>query len=270
MSNVPSVVPSATNVPFLPSAKRTRVDYSTEKYTGLIDPVTKKDINFDLRTKNNTKNQKLKQMCVGGSDSWMSVKINSKAASGKENEITGDFNMDTKSTINWVNKIGVGLTRMPVFNSRGSRLNGIKMGRMIDHICSVNLDFQFIGASVIKNVDISDHFPVNSVWINSEKTLDAEKTKKIDRELITLKSDKIINHNYYAVLSEHIESTSDTDIIEKKSLAVWVNHFSGLAQTTSIRNKNFELFSLSKINVFTLKPTPNNKAAGIDAIPSQL
>ncbi|PVU89261.1 hypothetical protein BB561_005460 [Smittium simulii] len=105
--------------------------------------------------------------------------------------LAGDFNMDTKSTINWVNKIGVRLTRMPVFNSRGSRLNGIKIGRMIDHICSVNLDFQFIGAS----------------------TLDAEKTKKIDRELITLKSDKIISHNYYAVLSEHIESTSDTNII---------------------------------------------------------
>ncbi|PVU97318.1 hypothetical protein BB561_000640 [Smittium simulii] len=186
--------------------------------------------------------------------SWMSVKINSKAASGKENEIivinihtphlatekkimkkqielylqkivsknenkkiilAGDFNMDTKSTINWVNKIGVGLTRMPVFNSRGSRLNGIKMGRMIDHICSVNLHFQFIGASVIKNVDISDHFPINSVWINSEITLDAEKAKKIDRKRITVEADKIISHNYYAVLSEYIESSSDTNTILK-------------------------------------------------------
>ncbi|PVU93645.1 hypothetical protein BB561_003145 [Smittium simulii] len=112
--------------------------------------------------------------------SWMAAKINSKTASGKENEIivinihtphlatekkimkkqielylqniisknenkkiilAGDFNMDTKSTINWVNKIGVGLTRMPVFNSRVSRLKKIKMGRIIDHICSVNLNF---------------------------------------------------------------------------------------------------------------------------------
>ncbi|PVU89005.1 hypothetical protein BB561_005612 [Smittium simulii] len=71
------------------------------------------------------------------------------------------------------------------------------------------LEYSTVAKTVIKNVDISDHFPVNSVWSNSKKTLDAEKTKKIDRELITLKSDKIINHNYYAVLSEHIESPSD-------------------------------------------------------------
>ncbi|PVU91216.1 hypothetical protein BB561_004501, partial [Smittium simulii] len=102
---------------------------------------------------------------------------------------------------------------MPVFNLRGSKLNGIKMGTVIDHICSVNLDFQFIGASVIKNVDISDHFSVNSVWINSKKTLDAEKTKKIDRKLITVEAEKIVNHNYYAVLSEYIESSSDTNTI---------------------------------------------------------
>ncbi|PVU87406.1 hypothetical protein BB561_006351 [Smittium simulii] len=55
--------------------------------------------------------------------------------------LTGDFNMDTKKTINWINKMGVGLTIMSVFNSKGSRLNGIKMSRMIDHIYSVNLEF---------------------------------------------------------------------------------------------------------------------------------
>ncbi|PVU94708.1 hypothetical protein BB561_002341, partial [Smittium simulii] len=162
--------------------------------------------------------------------SWMTVKITSKLASGAKEKIivvnihtphlsshknrmkkeiqeylqnlikkksdkkiilAGDFNMDPKKTINWINKMGIGLTRTSVNNALGSRMKGTAIGRMIDHICSVNLHFQFIGASVIKNVDISDHFPVNSVWINSEITSYAEKTKKIDRKLITVEADKI-------------------------------------------------------------------------------
>ncbi|PVU95043.1 hypothetical protein BB561_002095 [Smittium simulii] len=243
--------------------------------------------------------------------SWMSVKINSKAASGKKNEIivinihtphlatekkitkkqiemylqniisknenkkiilAGDFDMDTKSTINWVNKIGVGLTKMPEFNSRGSRLNGIKMGRMIDHICLVYLNFHFVGAS-----------------INSENSSESENQRKIDRELITLKSDKIINHNYYAVLSEHIESTSDTNTIVSDTILKSNNILNELKINKPIKNisrpellkkiiKAIKKRRLAECNITptwndittALKSTPNNKAAGIDTIPSEL
>ncbi|PVU97166.1 hypothetical protein BB561_000728 [Smittium simulii] len=60
------------------------------------------------------------------------------------------------------------------------------MGRMIDHICLVNLDFQFIGASVCKNINISYHFSENVAYINSEKISQTEKAKKIDKQLITV------------------------------------------------------------------------------------
>ncbi|PVU86852.1 hypothetical protein BB561_006526 [Smittium simulii] len=120
--------------------------------------------------------------------SWMAVKIKAKTSLKKiavVNIHTSHVAAEKNKMKLQINKIDVGLTRMSVFNSKRSRLNELKMGRMIDHICICNFNHQFIGAS----------------------TLDAEKPKKIDRELITLKSDKIINHNYYAVLSEHIEST---------------------------------------------------------------
>ncbi|PVU89745.1 hypothetical protein BB561_005181 [Smittium simulii] len=125
--------------------------------------------------------------------------------------LAGDFNMDTKSTINWINRIGIRLTRMSGFNSKGSRLKGLKISRIIDHICS----------------------------LISEK---------------------------------------------KESLAVWAKNFRQLAQMTSIGSSSFDLFPLNKIDVFSecnitptwndittaLKTTPNNKAAGIDSIPSKL
>ncbi|PVU89094.1 hypothetical protein BB561_005559, partial [Smittium simulii] len=58
-----------------------------------------------------------------------------------------DFNMDPNKTMNWINRMGVGLIRTPIYNSKGSRLKGSKMGRMIDHICSTDLGFQSISAS---------------------------------------------------------------------------------------------------------------------------
>ncbi|PVU89787.1 hypothetical protein BB561_005161 [Smittium simulii] len=36
--------------------------------------------------------------------------------------LTGDFNMDPKKTMNWINRMGVGLIRTPIYNSKGSRL----------------------------------------------------------------------------------------------------------------------------------------------------
>ncbi|PVU93427.1 hypothetical protein BB561_003292 [Smittium simulii] len=56
-SNVQNVIPSAAaELPFL-SKKRTRLEYSTVAKKGLIDPVTKNNYNFALKSKNNTKNQ---------------------------------------------------------------------------------------------------------------------------------------------------------------------------------------------------------------------
>ncbi|PVU89292.1 hypothetical protein BB561_005441 [Smittium simulii] len=58
MSNVPGVIPSAAaEVPLTP-AKRTRLEYSTVAKTGLIDPATKNDYNFNFPSKNSQKNQK--------------------------------------------------------------------------------------------------------------------------------------------------------------------------------------------------------------------
>ncbi|PVU93026.1 hypothetical protein BB561_003494, partial [Smittium simulii] len=57
MSNVHNASQSAAAEPLLPSAKCTHVDCSTGNYTGLIDPATKNNYNFDLKSKNNTKNQ---------------------------------------------------------------------------------------------------------------------------------------------------------------------------------------------------------------------
>ncbi|PVU92373.1 hypothetical protein BB561_003864 [Smittium simulii] len=70
---------SATDEPLLPSAKRTRVDYSTGNYTGFISPASKNNHNFALRPSiykeisvkhflDDSTPNKLKQMCVGGSD----------------------------------------------------------------------------------------------------------------------------------------------------------------------------------------------------------
>ncbi|PVU86795.1 hypothetical protein BB561_006543 [Smittium simulii] len=54
MSNVHGVIPSAAaGVPLTP-AKRTRLEYSTAAKTGLIDPATKNDYNFNFPTKNNS------------------------------------------------------------------------------------------------------------------------------------------------------------------------------------------------------------------------
>ncbi|PVU87715.1 hypothetical protein BB561_006204 [Smittium simulii] len=57
ISNAPSASQSATDVLLLPSEKRTRVEYSIEKHTGLINTITKNNYNFDLKSKNNAKNQ---------------------------------------------------------------------------------------------------------------------------------------------------------------------------------------------------------------------
>ncbi|PVU87713.1 hypothetical protein BB561_006206 [Smittium simulii] len=54
---IPDASQSATDVLLLPSEKRTRVEYSIEKHTGLINTITKNNYNFDLKSKNNAKNQ---------------------------------------------------------------------------------------------------------------------------------------------------------------------------------------------------------------------
>ncbi|PVU95652.1 hypothetical protein BB561_001674 [Smittium simulii] len=155
-----------------------------------------------------------------------------------------DFNMDTKSTINWINKMGVELTRMSVFNSKGSRLKGNKMSRMIDHICTCNFSHQFIEASVIKNVDISDHFPIAGIWIKNKNIIDLDQAKKIDMNKLQLEANNIVNHNYYAVLAVPGAETG-----EKKQ---------------GKRREKYCEYNITPTwnNITTaLKTTPNNKAA---------
>ncbi|PVU89791.1 hypothetical protein BB561_005155 [Smittium simulii] len=268
-------------------AKRFRVEYNTKKYTGLIDPVRKKDSNLDLKSKNNTKNQK--QMCVGGSDkrigfSWhqFSENLEDERTLLQMRSVIAMF-LDIPEvdfgSYSYYSSSSPSVSMMGTDHAQKDSVGAIT--GIIEHICSNNLNFQFIEASFIKNVDISDHFFVNSVCINSEKPSKAKIKKKVNRKLITLKSDKIINHKYYAVLTEHIESTLDTSTLVSDTILKTNNTLNELkinnrlAQTTSIRNNNFNVFPLSKIGVFSecnitptwnditkaLKITPNNKAA---------
>ncbi|PVU98023.1 hypothetical protein BB561_000151 [Smittium simulii] len=58
MPRVPGVIPSAAARVSLTPAKRTRLEYSTVANTGLIDPATKNDYNFNFPSKNSQKKSK--------------------------------------------------------------------------------------------------------------------------------------------------------------------------------------------------------------------
>ncbi|PVU97009.1 hypothetical protein BB561_000836 [Smittium simulii] len=69
--------------------------------------------------------------------------------------------------------------------------------------------FQSISASVIKNADISDHFPVMTVWHVPNILKTDETIIKIDRAKIQINSDKIINNNYYSMLNSSIKNNAE-------------------------------------------------------------
>ncbi|PVU92343.1 hypothetical protein BB561_003884 [Smittium simulii] len=58
---------------------------------------------------------------------------------------------------------------------------------------------------------------------------------------------------------------------KKEAHAVWANHFAQLAQTTSIKNSNFELFLFTRIDVFSecnITPTWNDITTALKSIPT--
>ncbi|PVU93532.1 hypothetical protein BB561_003214 [Smittium simulii] len=143
-----------------------------------------------------------------------------KKKSDKKIILAGDFNMDPKKTINWINKMGIRLTRMSVNNALGLRMKGTVIGKMINHICASNIDYQVIRASVTKCIGLSDYFPVTATWITAKNTVETDQKKNVDKKMLELKSDSIINHNYYAVLLDQADTAMDTNslvnnIIEK-------------------------------------------------------
>ncbi|PVU97126.1 hypothetical protein BB561_000748 [Smittium simulii] len=148
----------------------------------------------------------------------MAVKVNLKTASGKKNEIIvinihtphlatekkimkkqiemylrnkisknenkkiileEDFNMDPKNPINWINRIAIRIYRMSIFNSKMSRFKELKFAKWL-----------IISAQLIRIFKLLGH-----------------------QIMLDTHSDKIVNHNYYTVLSEYIESISDTNTI---------------------------------------------------------
>ncbi|PVU85854.1 hypothetical protein BB561_006888 [Smittium simulii] len=123
--------------------------------------------------------------------------------------LTGDFNMDPKKTMNWINRMGVGLIRTPIYNSKGSRLKGSKMGRMIYHICSTSPVFKYISVSAIKKCQYIRSFFGNGSLDVSNILKTVETIIKIDREKIQINSDKIINNNYYSLLNNSIKNNSE-------------------------------------------------------------
>ncbi|PVU89267.1 hypothetical protein BB561_005459 [Smittium simulii] len=107
MANVYSVSQSTTDGPLLPSAKRTHVEYSIKKFTGLLArPSIYKEISVK-HFLDDSGPTKLKKMCAGGSDkrvgcSWYQFFKNLEEALNfvtntiSDNYVTGKFSLFSK------------------------------------------------------------------------------------------------------------------------------------------------------------------------------
>ncbi|OMJ24705.1 RNA-directed DNA polymerase from mobile element jockey, partial [Smittium culicis] len=132
--------------------------------------------------------------------------------------LAGDFNKNTDSTVALLNRIGVGLRRAMVTNSKGSRMNGATMGRMIDHISFSGLINNPNYAKVLKSVDLSDHLPVMAEW-NIEALDSPTAPRKINVELIKEIGESFVSKNRFAALAE-LESNIE-DLTSSLNNGIW-------------------------------------------------
>ncbi|OMJ17200.1 Transposon TX1 uncharacterized, partial [Smittium culicis] len=132
--------------------------------------------------------------------------------------LIGDFNKDTESTIKMLNRIGIGLRRAVVTNSKGSRMNGATMGRMIDHIAYAGFSNNPNYAKILKSVDLSDHLPVVAEW-NIESINIPEPLRKIDTVVIKELGGAFVSNNRFAVLAQ-VENDIET-LVSNVSKEVW-------------------------------------------------
>ncbi|OMJ14278.1 Transposon TX1 protein [Smittium culicis] len=132
--------------------------------------------------------------------------------------LIGDFNKDTESTILMLNRIAIGLRRAPVRNSKGSRMNGAVMGRMIDHITYSGFPNNPTYAKVIKSVDLSDHLPVVAEW-DMEALKIPVPPRKIDVERIKKVGLSFVSINRLAILDQ-LENDIE-DLAENTADELW-------------------------------------------------
>ncbi|OMJ27037.1 LINE-1 retrotransposable element ORF2 protein [Smittium culicis] len=132
--------------------------------------------------------------------------------------LIGDFNKNTDSTIALLNRIGIGLRRAVVRNSKGSRLNGAKIGRMIDHIAYSGFANNPNYAKVLKSVDLSDHLPVVAEW-NIESLKSPVLAKRINSAKIKELGERFTSCNRFAVLFNQESNTED--LVKSVTTSIW-------------------------------------------------
>ncbi|OMJ12774.1 hypothetical protein AYI70_g8913 [Smittium culicis] len=210
--------------------------------------------------------------------------------------LIGDFNKDTESTISMLNRIGIGLRRAPVRNSKGSRMNGAVMGRMIDHITYSGFPNN---PTYAKNPNLFEE--------NSNLKEKANEHCRADRRTNKIaevkKARKFMLMNKPRELWSWLERYSgrfrssliDGPIFDKNRKLVtgyeekseaWAAHFEELAKDSTGNSRSAEKWSnmgLGSEAVYTecnailtwadicaaLKSTPNNKSPGYEGIPSE-
>ncbi|OMJ14538.1 LINE-1 retrotransposable element ORF2 protein, partial [Smittium culicis] len=122
--------------------------------------------------------------------------------------LVGDFNKDIKSTVSILNRIGIGLRRAVVSNSKGSRMNNATMGRMIDHVAYTGFSNNPNYAKVLKSVDLSDHLPVIAEW-NIENLKIPVHPKRIDTSKVKELRQSFTSNNRFAVLADQELNTEN-------------------------------------------------------------
>ncbi|OMJ23940.1 RNA-directed DNA polymerase from mobile element jockey, partial [Smittium culicis] len=132
--------------------------------------------------------------------------------------LVGDFNKDIKSTVSMLNRIGIGLRRAVVSNSKGSRMNNATMGRMIDHVAYTGFANNPNYAKVLKSVDLSDHLPVIAEW-NIESLKIPLPPKRIDTEKMKKQGTRFISDNRFAVLASLEPNTEN--LVNSVTTSIW-------------------------------------------------
>ncbi|OMJ08050.1 hypothetical protein AYI69_g11219 [Smittium culicis] len=157
--------------------------------------------------------------------------------------LIGDFNKDTESSISMLNKIAIGLSRATVRNSKGSRMNGAVMGRMIDHITYSGFPNNPTYAKVIKSVDLSYHLPVVAEWDMEAlkipappRKIDVERIKKVGVSFVSInRADRRSNKVAEVKKARELMLTN-----KPRELWSWLNRYSGKFRSSLIDGPIFD------------------------------
>ncbi|OLY81816.1 hypothetical protein AYI68_g4074 [Smittium mucronatum] len=115
---------------------------------------------------------------------------------------SGDFNMDTSKSQQFLRKSGINFSHARVSNSLGSRWNKNIMGRMVDHIFYQGISSRPNQCTANKYIDISDHFPITAEWDIGIITSPPPK-RKINVKNLELVKDQLISSNRFDLLATY-------------------------------------------------------------------